>query len=69
HDGRINFDDFKKGRKVLKLIDLSEAELKAEFDKIDMNHGGLILFDEILLGSIVMIDASFMAPTPDYVDH
>ncbi|RIB28311.1 hypothetical protein C2G38_2137383 [Gigaspora rosea] len=46
HDGRINFDDFKKGRKVLKLIDLSEAELKAEFDKIDMNHGGLILFDE-----------------------
>ncbi|CAG8792552.1 887_t:CDS:2, partial [Dentiscutata erythropus] len=46
NDGRINFDDFKKGRKVLKLTESSDAELKTEFEKIDLNHGGLILFDE-----------------------
>ncbi|CAG8710255.1 2696_t:CDS:2, partial [Dentiscutata heterogama] len=46
NDGRIDFNEFKKGRKVLKLIELSDAELKMEFEKIDMNRGGLILFDE-----------------------
>ncbi|CAG8489857.1 13166_t:CDS:2 [Dentiscutata heterogama] len=46
NDGRINFDDFKKGRKVLKLTEFSDAELKKEFEKIDLNNGGLILFDE-----------------------
>ncbi|CAG8635439.1 1095_t:CDS:2, partial [Racocetra fulgida] len=45
-DGRIHFDDFKKGRKFMKLNDLSDNELKTEFEKIDENKGGFILFDE-----------------------
>ncbi|CAG8755885.1 17111_t:CDS:2, partial [Cetraspora pellucida] len=45
-DGRINLDDFKYGRKFMKLNGLSDNELKEEFEKIDANKGGIILFDE-----------------------
>ncbi|CAG8844440.1 4076_t:CDS:2, partial [Racocetra persica] len=42
NDGRINFDDFKKRRKFMKLDNLSNDELKAEFEKIDENR--VVLF-------------------------
>ncbi|CAG8689318.1 22391_t:CDS:2 [Dentiscutata erythropus] len=57
NDGRINFDEFKNGSKDLKLFEFSDAELKLEFDKIDMNRGGLILFDEYFIeGFFVFVD-------------
>ncbi|CAG8694859.1 1567_t:CDS:2, partial [Cetraspora pellucida] len=45
-DKRINFEEFKKGYKLMGIHRLSNDEIKAEFDKIDTNHGGYILFEE-----------------------
>ncbi|KAI8608402.1 hypothetical protein BC830DRAFT_1174445 [Chytriomyces sp. MP71] len=42
-DRRITFDEFEKGRKKLGI---SAGEARADFDKIDNNGGGIILFDE-----------------------
>ncbi|CAG8816492.1 22415_t:CDS:2, partial [Cetraspora pellucida] len=48
-DKRISFEEFKKGYKLMGICRLSNDEIKAEFDKIDTNHGGYILFDEVKL--------------------
>jgi len=45
HDHRISLQEFIKGHAILGLH-LSEADAKQEFQKIDTNHGGYILFDE-----------------------
>ncbi|CAG8566823.1 17384_t:CDS:2, partial [Dentiscutata heterogama] len=49
HDRRITFEEFKKGHKLINLEGLSDEELKEEFNKIDINKGGLILFDEFCI--------------------
>ncbi|CAG8583402.1 28424_t:CDS:2, partial [Dentiscutata erythropus] len=46
HDRRITFEEFKKGHKLILLEGYSDEKLKEEFDSIDKNKGGLILFDE-----------------------
>ncbi|KAJ3223289.1 hypothetical protein HDU81_009294 [Chytriomyces hyalinus] len=42
-DKRVNFAEFEAGRKKLGLTD---GNARADFDEIDKNGGGLILFDE-----------------------
>ncbi|CAF4535313.1 unnamed protein product, partial [Rotaria socialis] len=41
------FDEFKKGFELLGEDTPAEESLKQEFDKIDSNDGGYILFDEV----------------------
>ncbi|CAG8570169.1 13532_t:CDS:2 [Racocetra fulgida] len=48
-DKRITFEEFKKGYKLMGIGRLSNDEIKEEFNKIDTNHGGYILFDEVKL--------------------
>ncbi|CAH1767487.1 2905_t:CDS:2, partial [Entrophospora sp. SA101] len=45
-DKRISYAEFKKGHELVGINANSDEELKAEFDKIDTNHGGYILFEE-----------------------
>lgn len=46
-DKRISFNEFKKGHELIGESDLDDGHLKQEFNKIDTNHGGYILFDEV----------------------
>ena len=46
HDRRITFDEFKNMSKKLFETDLSEKEARYIFDMIDINNGGMILFNE-----------------------
>jgi hypothetical protein len=46
HDRRIDFAEFSAGAGKL---DIPAAERRAVFDAIDLNHGGMILFDEFCL--------------------
>ncbi|CAG8541569.1 23599_t:CDS:2, partial [Racocetra persica] len=43
---RDEFPQFKKGYRLMGINRLSKDEIKEEFNKIDTNHGGYILFDE-----------------------
>jgi len=45
HDHRISLKEFIQGHSILGLH-VTDAQAKVEFDKIDTNHGGYILFDE-----------------------
>ncbi|CAG8437308.1 6174_t:CDS:2 [Funneliformis mosseae] len=45
-DRRISFEEFKKGHKLIGIDASSEKQIKKEFDEIDTNKGGFILFDE-----------------------
>ncbi|KAJ3035975.1 hypothetical protein HDV00_003269 [Rhizophlyctis rosea] len=47
-DRRITFEEFKKGQKLVGL-NIPEAEAKKEFDAIDTNGGGMILFEEFTI--------------------
>merc|ERR1712151_34629 len=44
-DRRLNFDEFKQCL-ALSGMKVSESDARAEFQKIDRNGGGIILFDE-----------------------
>ncbi|CAF0914762.1 unnamed protein product [Rotaria sp. Silwood1] len=46
-DHRISFSEFKKGFSLLGEDDSDEGYLRQEFNKIDTNKGGYILFDEV----------------------
>lgn len=46
-DHRVSFDEFKKGIEQLGEDYTSEADLRREFNSIDTNRGGYILFDEV----------------------
>ena len=46
HDRRITFEEFKNMSKKLFQTDLSEKEARYLFDMIDVNNGGMILFNE-----------------------
>lgn len=46
-DHRISFAEFKRGFELLGEEGLDDADLKREFNKIDTNKGGFILFDEV----------------------
>ena len=46
-DKRISFAEFKKGHELLGEDSSNESELRREFNSIDTNHGGYILFDEV----------------------
>jgi len=48
-DRRIDFDEFKKGHKLIGINAGSKKELKAKFNEIDTNNGGYILFDEFCI--------------------
>ncbi|CAF1433269.1 unnamed protein product [Rotaria sordida] len=48
-DHRIGFNEFKKGFQLLGEDDSDENSLKQEFDAIDSNDGGYILFDEFCM--------------------
>jgi hypothetical protein len=45
-DKRVEFDEFKQALDKIKAWGLEVKDPKAEFNKIDTNHGGFILFDE-----------------------
>lgn len=45
-DHRIDFDEFQKSLPKLAEWDIIIADPRAEFDKIDSNHGGQVLFAE-----------------------
>ena len=47
NDRRVSFAEFKKGHELVGLTGLSNAELKEQFNEIDTNQGGFILFDEV----------------------
>ncbi|CAF1169894.1 unnamed protein product [Adineta steineri] len=47
HDKRISFSEFVKGHELIGDEDTDEDELRHEFNRIDTNHGGYILFDEV----------------------
>jgi len=46
-DKRISFNEFKKGHELINQSDVDENHLRQEFNRIDTNHGGYILFDEV----------------------
>jgi Ca2+-binding EF-hand superfamily protein len=46
-DRRISFKEFKKGFELTGDNDTDDNYLKAEFNKIDTDKGGFILFDEV----------------------
>ena len=46
-DKRISFSEFKKGHQLIDQLNTHENHLREEFDRIDTNHGGFILFDEV----------------------
>ena len=46
-DKRISFAEFKKGHELTGHSHVNEHHLKEEFNRIDTNHGGYILFDEV----------------------
>ncbi len=46
-DHRISFKEFKKGHELLGEQNSDEDHLQQEFDAIDSNDGGYILFDEV----------------------
>ncbi|CAF1386911.1 unnamed protein product, partial [Adineta steineri] len=41
------FSEFKKGHELMGVEDIDEYALRKEFHRIDTNHGGYILFDEV----------------------
>eukprot|EP01111_Echinosteliopsis_oligospora_P005704 TRINITY_DN1926_c0_g1_i2.p1 TRINITY_DN1926_c0_g1~~TRINITY_DN1926_c0_g1_i2.p1 ORF type:complete len:102 (-),score=21.61 TRINITY_DN1926_c0_g1_i2:76-381(-) len=45
HDNRISLAEFVKGHEMVG-IHMADEDAKAEFAKIDTNHGGYILFSE-----------------------
>lgn len=45
HDRRMNYDEFKMCM-VMCGAGLTEAEVRRDFEMVDRNHGGIILFDE-----------------------
>merc|ERR1712232_1167880 len=46
-DRKMNFDEFKHSVTLLAgNAGMKETDMKADFDKVDRNHGGSILFDE-----------------------
>ena len=47
NDKRISFSEFKKGHEIIGLKANTSEKLREEFNKIDTNHGGYILFDEV----------------------
>ncbi|CAF1270279.1 unnamed protein product [Adineta ricciae] len=48
-DKRISFAEFKKGHELIGESDVGDANLKRDFNRIDTNHGGYILFDEFCI--------------------
>lgn len=46
HDHRISHDEFVHHLSTLGLKGMSKADVEAEFNKMDSNHGGVVLFDE-----------------------
>ncbi|KAJ3416975.1 hypothetical protein HDV05_007457 [Chytridiales sp. JEL 0842] len=48
-DRRITLDEFKKSRKTFGLDNSSDEQVKKEFDAIDTNKGGMILFEEFCI--------------------
>lgn len=47
NDHRVSFAEFKKGFDLLGEGELDEESLQEEFNSIDTNHGGYVLFDEV----------------------
>ena len=47
NDKRISFNKFRKDHELIGQSDSDEDRLQEEFDSIDSNHGGHILFDEV----------------------
>jgi len=45
NDRRVNWEEFKTGATIIGL-NVSDAELKAKFQSLDRNGGGVVLFDE-----------------------
>ncbi|UJR36673.1 hypothetical protein I4U23_029390 [Adineta vaga] len=48
-DHRISFSEFKRGFSLMNEEDLDESYLRQEFNRIDTNRGGFILFDEFCM--------------------
>ncbi|CAF0873826.1 unnamed protein product [Rotaria sp. Silwood1] len=48
-DKRISFNEFRKGHELMGLSHINDNHLREEFNRIDTNHGGYILFDEFCL--------------------
>jgi len=49
-DRRMNYEEFKKCLTLCAAgYRVSEAEMKSDFQKVDRNGGGIILFDEFCL--------------------
>ncbi|CAF4746627.1 unnamed protein product [Rotaria socialis] len=48
-DKRISFIEFKKGYKLVGQSNIPENHIREEFNRIDTNHGGYILFDEFCI--------------------
>lgn len=46
-DKRISFVEFKKGHELIGHSHVNENQLKEDFNRIDTNRGGYILFDEV----------------------
>ncbi|CAF0993931.1 unnamed protein product [Adineta steineri] len=46
NDHRISFNEFKKGYDLLNLNSSNTCQLRKEFDSIDTNQSGYIVFDE-----------------------
>lgn len=49
NDKRLSFDEFKKGHDLIGIHTKNQKQLREEFDRIDKNKGGFILFDEVCL--------------------
>jgi len=48
HDKRVSLNEFIKGHNLAGII-IDDSNAKAEFQKIDTNSGGYILFDEFCI--------------------
>eukprot|EP00727_Mastigamoeba_balamuthi_P003302 m51a1_g1297 hypothetical protein (164) ;mRNA; f:187974-188588 len=45
-DHRVSFDEFREGYGILGLPQASEDDLRRDFDSMDSNRGGYVLFNE-----------------------
>ncbi len=50
-DRRLTFDEFQHGLKFAEL-DLAPDAARAAFDRMDSNHGGIVLFDGTFGGAV-----------------
>lgn len=49
HDKRISFKEFTRGHELIGIKTIGITKLRELFDKIDLDKGGMIIFEEFCI--------------------